>query len=120
MENLCWPCGVQASLAECQHSASRRQVQLLKKLQGTQHACRYIASGCSDGYNYMVMELLADSLSSMFRKYRQNRSALDAGPVRGCGPGGGEPEEPRFAEMGLTLTQAAFLGRQAIRALEGV
>ena len=93
------------------------------------------------------MELLADSLSAMFRKYRADRmeqfkkaeqledAAGHTSTVAGLGPGTGEgrgqgrewllppaalEEEGRFCRSGLTPTQAAFFGRQMVSALQSV
>ena len=55
---------------------------LLKELQGTPHVCRYIASGCVNGYNYLIMELLADNLAQNFRTHRQSK--LNTAICRSC------------------------------------
>ena len=122
-------------------SLLKTEVAVLKELQGTGHVCRYIASGCTNGFNYLIMELLADNLAQNFRTHRQSKlldeikdeNAKEQAAVAVAGgkltPAGmaatavvaAEPEnqeERRFTVAALTFTQVAFLGRQMIRAIQ--
>ena len=128
-------------------SLLKTEVAVLKELQGTGHVCRYIASGCMNGFNYLIMELLADNLAQNFRTHRQSK-LLDeikdenAKQQATVAVAGGQPttagtaataavatpaavaaepehqEEGRFTVAALTFTQVAFLGRQMIRAIQ--
>ena len=124
-------------------SLLKTEVAVLKELQGTGHVCRYIASGCVNGFNYLVMELLADNLAQNFRTHRQSKllgelndeNAKQQSAAAAVAPSAqakstvtsetavvaSEPEqqeEGRFTAAALTFTQVAFLGRQMIRAMQ--
>jgi serine/threonine protein kinase len=125
-------------------SLLKTEVALLKELQGTGYVCRYIASGCVNGFNYLIMELLADNLAQNFRTHRQSKlldeikgenakheaAAAAAGPsaappalagaAASAPPAAEQQQEPRFTVAALTFTQVAFLGRQMVRAMQSL
>ena len=114
-------------------SLLKTEVALLKELQGTPHVCRYIASGCVNGYNYLIMELLADNLAQNFRTHRQSKlntaiknevesvaAAAKGEPAAVTEPQQQPQQEARFTVSALTFTQVAFLGRQMIRAIQSL
>lgn len=112
-------------------SLLKTEVGILKELQGSDHICRYVASGFHrphperDGFNYLIMELLADNLAQNFRQQRRSRAAEAGQKEQSTAadvslPAEASQAEQRFTSHALTFTQAAFLGRQLVKSLESL
>ena len=73
------------------------------------------------GFNYLIMELLADNLAQNFRLSRQARVEEAELPAsKGTLATDSEHPEPRYTALALTFTQCAFFGRQLISAVESL
>eukprot|EP00736_Rhodelphis_marinus_P001530 Rmarinus@m.17399 len=70
------PVAVKLERWESQKSILRLEVAVLKKMQGCDLVCRFIACGHNHSFNYMVMELLGESLTDLRRRQPEQRFSL--------------------------------------------
>jgi len=87
-------------------SLIRVEVALLRRLAGSQHVPAYVGQGEVAGCPFVAMELLADSLSAIYREHRLHAVRRDP--------------DSRAHETAFSWAQTAYLGQQMLAAIRDV
>ena len=100
---------------DSQKAVLRSEVQVLRKLQASPYVCRYIFCGNCEEHNFLVMELLGDSLSELRR--RRPDGCFSAHTTARCHFPSTPPRiPPKFIRLASSICSISTLGRSHPRA----